>query len=76
MKLIISLQSAKSSAFWIRRFSKPAKPAKPAKLAVFGIGGQSNTNSESSKSIFFSIGTNETHPEFDVCLSICLAMLS
>ena len=34
-KLKIAPKSAKPSAFWSRRFSKPAKPAKPA---VFGIG--------------------------------------
>ena len=34
MKSKISPKSAKPSAFWSRKFSRPAKPAKPA---VFGI---------------------------------------
>ena len=53
-------QVAKRSAFWSRRFSRPAKNAKPA---VSGIGSQSNTNSASSKSTVFRIGNNQIHPK-------------
>ena len=61
MKLNVSPKSAKLSAFWSKRFRRPAKPAKPAKPVVFGIG-INHTNSDSSKSTVSRIGTNQAHP--------------
>ena len=59
MKSRISPKSAKPSASWSRRLSRPAKPAKPT---VLELGSESNTNSESFKSTVFRIGANQTHP--------------
>ena len=44
-------KSVKSSAYWSRRFSRPAKPAKPA---VCGIGGVNKTQTPSLLSLPFS----------------------
>ena len=62
MKLRISPKSTKPSAFKLGLGLGSAGLPNLPNLPFSELGSQSNTNSESSKSTVFRIGTNQTHP--------------